>query len=264
VWRIALPQFGLKLGVGETVLARRAEILWRKKQIDFFELYIPRDVESGSAEFWRWYNGVLVFHAPHAFGGFNFAQSGMVAENAAILVGIEALREKMNPGMVIFHPGLNGNIKELFRQVAGVRQEYPDLHSIMLMENKPRIGLNGEKCLGSSPAEMRNILSETGCGFCCDVRHAFAYAAWAGREWHEVLAEFAELEPRLWHVADGDMDSHVDSHKHIGDGSMPWEKIGGFWTGDAMVTIECAKVQNEMLKDFLQDVALLRRRTEQA
>lgn len=170
----------------------------------------------------------------------------------------------MNPAMIVFHPGLDGDIKETFRQVAALRREYPKLHRIMLLENKPRLGLGDEHCLGSSPEEMRTLLAETGCGFCLDVRHAFAYAAWAGRKWWVVIEEFVRLEPCLWHAADGIADSKTDSHDHIGDGTMPWESLALFWNNESFVTLECVKETMVMLKDFQGDLDLLRRRTEKS
>jgi endonuclease IV len=259
-----MPQFGLKLGVHEKDLASVVEILWREKCFDFLELYVPYDVEPESSALWEWYDGVLVLHAPHAAGGFNFAKYEMAAGNAGGVARMEALRERMMPGMVVFHPGLDGEIEDLFRQIADLKCEYPDLHRVMLLENKPRLGLGGEHCLGSSPEEMRRILAETGCGFCLDVRHAFAYAAWAGLEWRGVIGGFAEIKPRLWHAADGDVTSHIDSHGHIGEGTMPWEEISEFWNDLSLITIECIKAREKKLKDFLQDIALLHRRTERA
>ncbi len=257
-----MPRFGLKLGVHEKELAPVAETLWREKQYDFLELYVPRDAKSECAALWHWYDGVLILHAPHAAGGFNFARREMMLDNMRIMERLETLRERMNPALVVFHPGLDGDVEEMFRQVVVLLREYPRLHRIMLLENKPRLGLKGEQCLGSSPAEMRTILAETSCDCCLDIRHAFAYAAWAGLEWRKVLEDFTALKPRLWHAADGDITDTVDSHRHIGEGAMPWREIGEFWDRESMVTIECIKAQSEMLRDFQHDIVMLRQKTE--
>lgn len=257
-----MPRFGLKLGLHEKEFAVVAETLSREKRFDFLELYVPRDAKPEYAALWRWYDGVLVLHAPHAMGGFNFARREMAADNIKTLETLDALREAMNPAMAVFHPGLDGDAEEMFRQVAALRRERPELHRIMILENKPRLGLNGEHCLGSSPTEMREILAAAECGFCLDIRHALAYAAWAGLEWRNVLNDFAELAPRLWHAADGDIHGVIDSHGHIGDGTVPWEEISGLWSKESLVTIECAKAASEALGDFQRDIGLLRRKTE--
>ncbi len=143
-----MPRFGLKLGIHEKNLAVVAETLHLRKQYDFLELYVPRAAKPDHADFWRWHDGVLVLHAPHALGGFNFARGEMAADNGRVLELLEALREKMNPAMIVFHPGLDGDIEETFLQVDALRRGHPDLHRVMLLENKPRVGLRGEKCLG--------------------------------------------------------------------------------------------------------------------
>ena len=254
-----MARFGLKLGVHEADLASVAEELWRAGRYDFLELYVPRDARPEQADLWRWYDGFLVLHAPHAAAGFNFARPELATDNFRALELMEALRARLRPAMAVFHPGLDGDVGETLQRVGALRRAFPELHRVMLLENKPRLGMNGEQCLGSSPLEMRALLAETGCGFCLDLRHAYAYAAWAGRKWREVLEEFVDLKPRLWHAADGDVAGVVDSHGHIGEGNMPWAELGAFWDADSPVTIECRKEPALRLVDFLEDMETLRR-----
>lgn len=256
-----MPLFGLKLGLHEEALAESARELWRDGRFDFLELYVPRTASPDQAEHWRWYDGTLVLHAPHAMGGFNFARREMAAPNFQTLELLDAVRTTMRPLMLVFHPGLDGEAVETCRQVAEMRKAFPDLHRLALLENKPRLGLHGELCLGASPDELRMLLGDTGCGLCLDVRHAFAYAAWAGLSWRNVLDAFAALRPRLWHAADGDVADRVDSHLHIGDGNLPWREIGDWWRTDTLVTIECMKEPEKKMADFLDDVAVLRSAT---
>lgn len=86
-----MPRFGLKLGVHEKEFAAAAERLWLRKRYDFLELYVPIDVKSGHTALWRWYDGFLVLHAPHAAGGFNFAQHSMAVGNAKVIECLEIL-----------------------------------------------------------------------------------------------------------------------------------------------------------------------------
>lgn len=253
-----MPQFGLKLGIGEVPLIPAAQRLWKEGRYDFLELYVPIGAKPLDAENWTWYDGILVLHAPHAAGGFNFAQAGMRESNLRCLETLERLRQRMSPAMMVFHPGLDGDIGEMFRQIDMVRVEFPGLHRVMLMENKPHFGLRGEICLGASASEMHEILDATGCGFCLDVRHAVAYAAWAERDWRDALGELAALEPRLWHVADGALADRVDSHNHIGEGNLPWREIAAFWNEKTLVTVECEKSPAMRLNDFLTDLRHLR------
>jgi sugar phosphate isomerase/epimerase len=253
-----LPIFGLKLGLHEAKLAVAAREIWDGGVYGFLELYVPLDADPEDASHWAWFDGPLVLHAPHAFGGFNFASRELAAGNSRCLAKLDELHRRMRPKFMVFHPGLDGEKGEMFRQIGELAKNHPDLHRLMLIENKPRLGLRGEICLGASPGEMREILSGTGCGFCLDVRHALAYAAWAGLDWCGVVRDFAAISPRLWHAADGRMADRTDSHLHIGDGDLPWAQIGAFWSHDAMVTLECAKEPSLCLSDFSADLTRLK------
>jgi len=252
------PLFGLKLGIGEAEQARRAAILWNNHKYDFLELYIHSYAKPEDAALWFWYEGFLVLHGPHSGSGFNFASHDKAEANMRAVELVDAIRRRLLPDIVIFHPGLDGEMSEALRQIGLVRKNFPDLHEIMLLENKPAIGLDGEICLGASPEEIKMMLGETGCGFCLDVRHAFAYAAANNLSGIEVLKEMVQLRPRLWHVADGLVDSPLDSHLHIGEGDMPLRDISLFWSLNTLVTIECQKNPNENLVDFLKDITLLK------
>ena len=256
-----MTKFGLKLGIGETALIPAAQKLRRHDGYDFLELYVPMTSVPSDAENWRWYDGLLVLHAPHALGGFNFAKAEMETGNFRCLESLETLRASMSPGMIVFHPGLDGDIGETFRQIKRMREEFPGLHRIALLENKPKVGLNGEECLGASPEEIQEMLGETGCGFCLDVRHAFAYAAWAREDGLDVVKRFAKLSPRLWHAADGMSASAIDSHDHIGEGDIPWGALAAHWGANAMVTLECKKDADRLLDDFVSDRGRLREAT---
>lgn len=254
-----MPRFGLKLGIGESTLARTAETLWRSRGFDFLELFIPLDASADHAANWRWYDGVLALHAPHAAGGFNFAQREKEATNFRFLPGLEEIRHRLHPAIVVFHPGLNGSVAETLRQIEGLARAYPELHRCMALENKPRRGMNGEACLGASPREISELLGHAGCGFCLDVRHACAYAAADGVYWRDALCDFASLNPCLWHAADGNTEDVHDSHDHIGEGRIPWALVAPFWRKETLVTIECEKRPDNKLRDFLDDTERLRR-----
>lgn len=253
-----MPLLGLKLGLGQTAMIKEARRLWADRIYDFIEIYIPLDANPVDAARWDWYDGLLALHAPHSTGGFNFARPEMMETNRRGWLLVDAVRKNLRPAMVIFHPGVDGTVDETVRQAAMLAAECPDLHRIMLIENKPKVGLGGEDCLGASPEEMRRLLAETGCGFCLDARHAFAYAAWAEQGWRNVLGDFLALSPRLWHAADGFVPEVTDSHRHFGDGDMPWREIARHWRADTPVTIECGKDPASRLADFLQDLAALR------
>ena len=246
-------KLGLKLGVNEHALLDAAQELWASKQFDFLELYIPIDSSATDAKNWQWYDGQIILHAPHAYGGFNFAIPQLEASNLNALRLLDSFRSDLSPDKIIFHPGLEGQQSEAFRQIDLLRQKFPELHALMLIENKPALGLNGEVCLGASPKEIGAYLAHADCGFCLDIRHAVAYARWADESWRETLACFMQLNPTLWHAADGLISDYKDSHEHIGDGDIPWSEVVKLWSDETYVTIECKKESSQNLADFVID-----------
>ena len=50
---------------------------------------------------------------------------------------------------IIVHGGHTGNIEETIRQVAQLND------SRIILENKPKVGINDEACVGWSPDEFR-------------------------------------------------------------------------------------------------------------
>lgn len=260
-----MPRYGLKLGIGEEALGTEAARIWtRGGGFDFLELYVPLSTDCGVVRLWDWYDGPLVLHAPHSVGGFNFADPKLRDSNRSMLHRLADMTSAMQPRWVVFHPGYNGDEAELFLQAEWLRTNLPDLHAVALLENKPLVALDGLRCLGASPGDMRRLLGETGCGFCLDVRHATAFAASAGRNWLEVVAEFGELSPSLWHAADGRTGDLVDSHDHFGAGNIDWRRLAPLLNADSMVTIECSKESEAELRDFLEDARYLRMAFESA
>ncbi len=253
-----MPLYGLKLGIGETTLARTAEALWRQRKFDFLELYLPLTARVEDAALWTWCDGEIILHAPHSVGGFNFASASLRNSNRAMLEKLAALVHAMRPLRVVFHPGYDGTESECLRQIEALRKEWPELHRVMLLENKPLTALDGLLCLGASPVDMRHLLDEAECGFCFDVRHAIAYAANAGLPWLDTVREFAQFIPAICHVADGNIEEYVDSHLHFGEGNIDWNVVGELLSFDTRVTIECKKDPAANLNDFLEDLAWLK------
>jgi sugar phosphate isomerase/epimerase len=175
-------------------------------------------------------------------------------ENRALIDGTEKFRVELRPVHVIFHPGLNGDIFETIRQLRLFKVEYPALFNLALIENKPKIGLKGEACIGSSPEEIKRIVGETGLGFCLDVGHAINYSAWACLKYFDILDIFQSLKPKMYHLSDGDFHSEKDVHLNFGKGNFDLPYIIKKIPWNARVTIETEKDPSLNLSDFEEDV----------
>ena len=241
------------------MLAKVAATLWQEGVFDFLELFVPATASLSEADSWAWYDGVLVLHGPHSECGFNFADSRLSESNRVVLAQLDDMVRLMKPMGVVLHPGCGGSQEEFESQVKWIKAATPDLHKVLLIENKPMIALDGRRCLGASPEELSRCLAVAECGFCFDIRHAVAYAAAAEKEWLEVAETFFSFNPALFHIADGKIEERVDSHDHFGAGNIDWRSLAPAWSPESLLTIECRKDPALRLVDFQRDLEAARK-----
>jgi endonuclease IV len=148
---------------------------------------------------------------------------------------------------VIFHSGVNGVIEETIRQL------HPFVDCRCLIENKPALGLNGEKCIGSTPTEINRIQNELQIGFCFDFGHAICAANSIKKEPFELIQEFMTLNPFMYHLTDGDYASECDTHLHYGKGTFPLKELLKIIPDGAKVTNEAKHDFNNDLRDLMED-----------
>ena len=251
-------KLGLKLWSSNTFYIKPALELYRQGVFDYVELYVDPGSERDVLGQWRG-NGLPFFlHAPHSYSGLNFSKREGETKNQRILKEVESYRLALNPKYVIFHPGIQGSLNETIRQINNLKKEFPDIFKSDLIENKPKIGLKGESCLGASPEETEWIIGETGLGLCLDIGHAICFATWAQIGWEEVVNQFMELKPKVYHLSDGNISSHTDSHLHYGEGNFELSKIIKLIPSDIYVSVETEKDPKLNLKDFERDVSYLK------
>lgn len=250
-------KLGLKVWSTNTFYIKPALELHRQGVFDYVELYVDPGSEKDVLGEWRESGLPFFLHAPHAYSGFNLSRQKDKSENLRIVNQVESYRLALGPEFVIFHPGIQGSINETIHQINGIKNKFPDIFNLAIIENKPKIGLKGEICIGASPEEIERITGETGIGFCLDIGHAICFAAWAQTGWEEVVDQFMKLKPEVYHLSDGNMNSHTDSHLHYGDGNFELSKIIKLIPSDVYVSVETEKDPELHLKDFERDVNYL-------
>lgn len=233
--------------------------LYRKGVFKYIELFVVPGSCQRCLGCWNFKNIPYVLHAPHSYAGLNFAEKCNESKNEKLVEEVELFRETLQPSWIIFHPGINGSIDETIRQINLFRKNYQKLFAISLIENKPKIGLNGELCVGASPDEIRKCILSTEIGFCLDIGHSIYYAKWAGLEYKGVVKSFDNLEPTLYHLSDGDVDSATDQHLNFGNGNfdLPW--VIRVIPDHSSVTIETQRKIKNVFSDFLRDVKCFRK-----
>ncbi len=252
-------KIGLKVWASNIQYVAEARKLVLEGFCDFLEIYINSDCKKEDVNYWKGFFCPICLHAPHSYGGFNPGKAGSLEEKRKILEKVEYCCQELNPKYIIFHPGIDGTIKESIRQYKVFKRDFSGVFQMSLIENKPKVGLNGEFCLGASPQEIKEMRNHLGFGFCLDVAHAICYAAWAGEKWEIVLEEFLLLRPQMIHLSDGYVNSVKDTHLHFGKGNYDFIAILSKFTSEFMITIETPHDFLDQLKDFKEDVLFLRR-----
>ena len=100
------------------------------------------------------------------------------------------------------HGGHTGNIEETIRQASHLND------SRIILENKPKVGINDEACVGWSPDEFRIAqVSGVFAGFVLDFGHAACAANSAEIDKMKIIKEFTVFHPKVFHLSDGEASS---------------------------------------------------------
>lgn len=244
---------GLKVWSKNVNYIEPAKALFKKGIFDYIELFI----EPGSIQYlerWKLLDIPFILHAPHSSTGFNPSIKELQTSNFSLLNDLELFRLELNPEFIIFHPGVNGTVHETVRQFRKIRNKFPAIGKCALIENKPAIGLNGGHCVGSTYKEIDMIMKEANMGFCFDIGHGIA----AGNSTHiniyTLINAFLDLNPQMFHLSDGYIDSEQDAHLNFGHGTYDITRILKTLHSNVMITLETYKISNENLDDFARDV----------
>ena len=98
-------------------------------------------------------------------------------------------------------------------------------------------------------------MNESGCGFCLDFSHAVCAALTLNKNIETQLKEFFALNPKVYHICDGDINKPEDMHLHFGTGNYPLKHfLTDFTDKNAYITMETGKgiIQhaNIWIKDY--------------
>lgn len=245
-----MMKLGLKLWSTNEYYFILAQEIAKKGLCDFIELfYVPGSMES--LNIWQKINIPIVIHAPHTVSGLNPADKNAYSKNKELEEESIKFAESLNAEFVIFHPGMKGTADEAIRQI----NTFGKTRKI-LIENKPYHGITDPLllCRGSNPKEMGYLLEHTHAGFCLDVGHAICAANSLNRDIFEFLDEFLLLNPVLFHLSDGNVDSSYDAHTNLGKGNYPLKSILKKIPNNSKITLETQKNSKEDLKDYEEDV----------
>jgi len=240
-------QFGLKLGSTDINYTEDILSFYEAGYFQYIELFAVPGSFNDTIGYWRQFSIPIIIHAPHSFAGMNLSLPEERENNKKKLQETFQFADALKSEIIIFHSGVNGKIDEAINQLR------PFADSRCVIENKPVKGLNGEKCLGATPEEIKYISNELNIGFCLDFGHAICAANSLKREPLGFIKDFLMLNPRMYHLTDGDYTSDKDSHLHYGKGTYPLKELIKLLPDEAKVTNEAKHDSDNKLDDFKED-----------
>lgn len=220
---------------------------------DYVEIYaIPNSFERFS-DVWLDIEVPIVIHAPHYSHGMSLSEVAKYDSNMVLLEESIKFADKYNSNFIILHPGMDGVKEECVREINICKDKR------FVLENKPFIGKNGKLCNGADIEELKYILNNTGIGFCMDFGHAVCAANGLKIDKNYYLKELLKMNPKMYHLTDGNYEDIIDVHMNYGTGSFPLENMIKMIPDGKMVTDEATKKYSDSLRDFINDAAEFRK-----
>lgn len=248
--------FSLKIGLKlhSTNIELIPDTLKLKKGFfDYVELYIIPGSYEKTINHWEGLHVPFVIHAPHSYHGINLAQSDKWETNLKNFNEARLFADDLYSSIIILHAGNNGFIDETIRQIKLLNENR------IILENKPKIGLNDEMCIGWSPFEFHRF-ADAGVlyGMALDFGHAVYAARSLGVDAVEIVNEFMAFSPKVFHLSDGDSSSEKDVHLNFGTGDFRIKEFLSVIPDNGLLTIETPRNAGG-LEDFVQDVNFLQK-----
>jgi len=242
---------GLKLYTTDISLIPDVHALARS-HVQFIELYVVPGSCGTTLHAWKELDVPYVIHAPHSAHGVNLARTDYYSANCRHLEETSKFADGLDSGVIIVHGGNRGSVEETLRQL----RVWGDPRAAI--ENKPKIGLRNNICVGWSLEEIQRVLTGRGASrFVLDFCHADCAARSVRAETMDVLRGFLALDPILFHLADRHVASETDEHLNFGRGNFDIAGIVEQIPTGAWVTLETPRDPARRLRDFVDDVSYL-------
>jgi len=242
--------FGLKIiGDNKGLLAESVKLI-EKSVFRYIELIVTPNFYLNSNLINILSNVKLIIHAPHENYGVDIGK--IERKNFTIKMIKKSLEwtEKLNAEYLVIHCGTED--LEVAKKNLRLFEEYKD---IVLLENMPAIGINGERCLGYDVESFKK-LNVLNFGLCFDFGHAIKASLSINRNYMEVISEFMTFKPKIFHISDGKLDKETDEHLNIGDGEYDFVFIKEIIqkSENKFVTIETPRYNQNSLEDDIRNL----------
>ena len=244
-------KIGLKLWSTNSNVLNEAKELIERGLFQYIELMpIPKTEILPFLD--QLYNVPYIIHITTEKHGVNIADKNKEEYNLKTIDNCITWADKLNANYLILHPGfgLIDNAIEFLNKIDDKR---------ILIENMPKVGLNDENMIGYTPEQIENLVGDK-FGLCLDLNHAIKAAVSLKRPYKEFIEEFLKLKPKMFHIADGKLNSEKDEHLNIGEGDYDFEFLMSC-VKDAKskcVTLETPRTKLNSLEEDLNNLEKLK------
>lgn len=242
-------KFGLKLWSTNIDLINKANHLIDKEVFDYIELFVIPDSKINPFLIDMPY----IIHIPHDSFGVNIGDPAVKEYTLQMINESIAWADQLNVKHLILHAG-HGSMQhaiDLLDEVSDRR---------IVIENMPKVGIGGEAMNGYSPAQIEELIGDSDMGLCLDFGHAVKAAISSGQEYKDVINDFLNFGPTLFHISDGDFKTEEDSHLNIGSGSFDFEYFKNCVGNDRLkfITLETPRSNKLSLDEDLRNINILK------
>jgi deoxyribonuclease IV len=236
---------GLKLWSSNYNLFKSVKESFDRGDFDFLELYTVPGTFS-EKKFNELKNMPINIHAPHFLHNFN-----LMLERERNLNTFEEVKKFANlfeSDYIVVHPGVpgtEGNFDILKKNISIISDKR------IIIENMPFKGLKNTTCFGNNINQIKRMVDLTN-GLCLDFGHATKAALSNNLDYKEFTKELLKLNPYVFHISDGFIDSEIDEHLDLGSGDydLTFMKQQILKNKNKMVVLETPKKDNNINNDL--------------
>ncbi len=214
---------------------------------DYIELYTVPGTPVADLDFWRQFSIPYIIHAPTTQHDLNPAIPDRLKDNLALFEESRSFFDALQAEYLIVHPGMGGSMEAATEFLSRVAFDK------ILVENKPFRSLDDRICIGCTPEQIDRLMKECGIGFCLDFGHAVKAAYSLNRSAWDILEEFNRLNPRVYHLSDGWMNSEMDEHLNLGEGDFDIPRLVHLLNPTMGLTLETSKPGPDFADQFIKE-----------
>jgi deoxyribonuclease-4 len=198
-------------------------------------------------------NVPYIIHITTEKHGVNISDKNKEEYNLKTIDNCISWADKLNVKYLVLHPGF-GSANDTIEFLNSINDKR------ILIENMPKVGLNGEKMIGYTPEQIENLVGNK-FGLCLDLNHAIKAAVSLKRPYREFIEEFLELKPKMFHISDGRLNIEKDEHLNIGEGDYDFEFLMGCAkiNNQTYITLETPRLNQETLEEDVMNITALKK-----